>query len=92
MSPECVDDCVFRSRELADRDRVFCLEEAERLFEAFLPARRLDRIEGLRAQMYAWNEDTVKTPSWFSVDLVALETCVSRFFGLGSSCTCREAI
>jgi hypothetical protein len=45
------------------------------------PASRLFSSEGLRAQMNAWNDDTVKTPSRFSVFFVARETCVSKLCG-----------
>jgi len=42
------------------------------------PASRLFSSEGLRAQMNAWNEDTVNTPKRLSVFLVARDTCVSK--------------
>lgn len=41
------------------------------------PASKLFSSDGLRAQMNAWNDETVKTPNLFSVFFVALETCVN---------------
>jgi len=41
------------------------------------PASRLLSSEGERAQMKAWKEETVNTPSLFSVFFVGRETCVS---------------
>lgn len=42
------------------------------------PARRLLSSDGDRAQMKAWKEDTVNTPSLLRVVLVPRDTCVSR--------------
>lgn len=42
------------------------------------PASRLFSKDGERAQINAWNDDTVNTPSLFSVLLVPRDTCVSR--------------
>ena len=42
------------------------------------PANKLFNNDGERAQMNAWNEDTVKTPSLLSVFFVGRETWVSR--------------
>ena len=42
------------------------------------PASKLLSREGLLAQMKAWNEETVNTPSLFKVFFVALDTCVSK--------------
>jgi hypothetical protein len=42
------------------------------------PASKLLRSDGLRAQMNAWNEETVKTPNLFRVCFVARETWVSK--------------
>lgn len=47
-------------------------------FVAPRPASKLFNKEGLLAQMKAWNEDTVNTPSLFRVFFVALDTCVSK--------------
>jgi hypothetical protein len=49
-----------------------------RLLVAPRPASKLFRREGLLAQMKAWNEETVNTPSLFKVFFVALDTCVSK--------------
>lgn len=43
-----------------------------------LPANKLLSNDGERAQINAWNDETVKTPNLFSVFLVGRETCVSR--------------
>lgn len=60
-------------------DPLFDLESiGGRLLVAPRPARRLLSKEGLLAHMKAWKEDTVNTPSLFSVFLVVLDTCVSR--------------
>lgn len=50
------------------------------LFVAPRPASKLFNKEGLRAQIKAWKEDTVKTPSLFRVCFVARETWVSRLW------------
>lgn len=42
------------------------------------PASRLFNSDGERAQIKAWNDDTVKTPNLFNVLLVPRETCVRR--------------
>lgn len=42
------------------------------------PARRLFSKEGLLAQMKAWKDETVNTPSLFNVFFVVLETCVNN--------------
>jgi len=42
------------------------------------PASKLFNNDGERAQMNAWNDETVKTPSLFNVFLVGRETCVSN--------------
>jgi hypothetical protein len=44
------------------------------------PASRLFSSEGLRAQMKAWNEDTVNTPNLFNVFFVARDTWVKRLW------------
>lgn len=49
-----------------------------RLLVAPRPARRLLSSDGDRAQMKAWKEDTVNTPSLLRVVLVPRDTCVSR--------------
>lgn len=49
-----------------------------RLLVAPRPARRLLSREGLRAQIKAWKDETVNTPSLFSVFFVALDTWVKR--------------
>ena len=54
------------------------LEDAELLLDkcgalllvAPLPARRLFNRDGLLAQMNAWNDETVKTPSLFKIPFV----------------------
>lgn len=51
------------------------------LFVAPRPANRLFSKDGLRAQINAWKDDTVKTPSLFNVCFVARDTCVSRLWG-----------
>lgn len=47
-------------------------------FVAPRPASKLFNNDGLLAQINAWNDETVKTPSLFRVFLVALETCVNN--------------
>jgi hypothetical protein len=47
-----------------------------RLFVAPRPANKLFNNDGERAQMNAWNDDTVKTPNLFNVFFVGRETCV----------------
>lgn len=42
------------------------------------PASRLLSNEGDRAQMNAWKDETVNTPSLFNVPFVARDTCVSK--------------
>ena len=58
------------------------LERAKRglRFVAPLPASRFVSNEGDRAQMKAWNEDTVNTPSLFRVLFVPFDTCVSKLW------------
>lgn len=58
---------------LFDRDKSGGLR-----FVAPRPASKLFNNEGLRAQMNAWNDDTVKTPNLFNVCLVVRETWVKR--------------
>lgn len=41
------------------------------------PANRLLSSDGDRAQMKAWNDETVKTPNLFKVFFVGRDTCVS---------------
>lgn len=41
------------------------------------PARRLLSRDGERAQINAWNDDTVKTPNLLSVLFVPRDTCVN---------------
>lgn len=48
-----------------------------RLLVAPRPANRLLSSDGDRAQMKAWNEETVNTPNLFSVFFVGRDTCVS---------------
>lgn len=45
------------------------------------PASRLFSSDGERAQMNAWNEDTVNTPSLFNVFFVGRDTWVSSDWG-----------
>jgi len=45
-----------------------------RLFVAPRPASKLFNNDGERAQMNAWNDETVKTPSLFNVFFVGRET------------------
>ena len=60
---ERLDDALF------ERERSGALR-----FVAPLPASRLLRSEGLLAQTYAWNDETVNTPSRLSVFFVVRET------------------
>lgn len=46
-------------------------------FVAPRPASKLFNKDGERAQMNAWNDDTVNTPNLFNVFFVGLDTCVS---------------
>lgn len=62
--------CIERRLEpLLERDK-----SGGRRFVAPRPASKLFNKEGERAQMKAWNEDTVKTPNLFRVFLVGRET------------------
>lgn len=61
-----------RLEPLFERDK-----SGGRRFVAPRPASKLLSSDGDRAQMNAWNEDTVNTPSLFSVPLVGLDTWVS---------------
>lgn len=68
-------------KELTCIDRLLEPElERERLGARRLvaprPASKLFSRDGERAQMNAWNEDTVNTPSLFSVLFVPRDTCV----------------
>lgn len=64
--------CIERRLEpLFERDRIGGLR-----FVAPRPASKLLSSDGDRAQMNAWNEDTVKTPSLFSVFFVGRDTWV----------------
>lgn len=56
-----------------DRDKL-----GARRLVAPRPASRLLSRDGDLAHMNAWNEDTVNTPSLFSVLLVPRDTCVRR--------------
>lgn len=58
---------------LLERDNIGGL-----LLVAPLPANKLLSNEGERAQINAWNEETVNTPNLFNVPFVALETCVNK--------------
>lgn len=51
-----------------------------RRFVAPRPANKLFNNEGDLAQMNAWKDDTVKTPSLFRVDFVVLDTWVSKLW------------
>lgn len=42
------------------------------------PASKLFSSDGDRAQINAWNDDTVNTPNLFKVLFVPRDTCVSR--------------
>ena len=58
--------CIERRLEpLFDRD-----SKGGRLFVAPRPASKLFSNDGDRAQMNAWNDETVKTPNLFNVFLV----------------------
>lgn len=62
--------CIERRLEpLLDRDK-----SGGRRFVAPRPANRLFNKDGERAQMNAWNDDTVNTPSLLRVFLVGRET------------------
>lgn len=52
------------------------------------PASRLFSSDGLRAQMNAWNDDTVNTPSLFRVCFVARETWASKLCGIEKEKKC----
>lgn len=65
--------CIERRLEPEfERDRL-----GARRLVAPRPASRLFSRDGERAHMNAWNEDTVNTPSLFSVLFVPRDTCVS---------------
>jgi len=49
------------------------------------PASRLFSSDGLRAQMKAWNEETVNTPNLFNVFFVARDTWVRRLWNRNTS-------
>lgn len=62
--------CIERRLEpLLDRDN-----SGGRRFVAPRPANRLFNRDGERAQMNAWNDETVNTPSLLRVFLVGRET------------------
>lgn len=62
--------CIERRLEpLLDRDK-----SGGRRFVAPRPANRLFNKDGERAQINAWNDDTVNTPSLLRVFLVGRET------------------
>lgn len=63
----------LRLDPLFDRDN-----NGGRLFVAPRPANKLFNNDGDRAQINAWNDDTVKTPNLFSMFLVGRDTCVSN--------------
>lgn len=66
--------CIERRLDpLFDRD-----SNGGRRFVAPRPASRLFNNDGERAQINAWNDDTVNTPNLFNVFLVGLDTCVSK--------------
>lgn len=73
---------------LKKKERLTCIERLlEPLFDresnggrrlvAPRPANKLLSSDGDRAQMNAWNDDTVNTPNLFNVFFVGLDTCVS---------------
>lgn len=62
--------CIERRLEpLFDRD-----SNGGRRFVAPRPASKLFNNDGERAQINAWNDDTVNTPNLFNVFLVGLDT------------------
>ena len=68
-------DCDLRELSELERERTGA---TARRRVAPLPANKLLRSDGLRAQMYAWNDETVNTPRRFSVFFVLRDTCVSK--------------
>lgn len=66
--------CIERRLDpLFDRD-----SSGGRRFVAPRPASKLFNSDGERAQINAWNDDTVNTPNLFNVFLVGLDTWVSK--------------
>lgn len=66
----CYITCIERRLEpLFDRD-----SKGGRRLVAPRPANKLFNNDGERAQMNAWNEDTVKTPNLFNIFFVGLDT------------------
>lgn len=62
--------CIERRLDpLFDRD-----SSGGRRFVAPRPASKLFNNDGERAQINAWNDDTVNTPNLFNVFLVGLDT------------------
>lgn len=76
FSSSLADICKDRRLEpLLERD-----SNNGRRFVAPRPANKLFNNDGLRAQMNAWNDETVNTPNLFKVCFVTRETCVSKLW------------